>query len=172
MKTTSRHGTVETREGLTVIRFQRRLAHPVERVWQALTDPQELEAWLAAAEVDLREGGTVRLRWLNTDSEGNKAQMTATITRLDPPHLIEYDGDIHGTLRWELRPEGSGSVLTFSSTLPALEGEMGHMVPSGWHIHLDFLEEALDGGSVDWPNWPRERWERVDDDYAKRLSTA
>ena len=40
MTTTSRHGTVETREGLTVIRFQRRLAHPVERVWQALTDPQ------------------------------------------------------------------------------------------------------------------------------------
>jgi len=36
----------------------------------------------------------------------------------------------------------------------------------GWHIHLDFLDEALDGQAVDWPNWPQERWQKHRDRYA------
>ena len=162
-------GTVETSGDTTVIRFERRLAHPVEKVWSALTEPEELERWLAAAELDLREGGDIRLRWLNSDEQGNQAVLNGVITRLDPPRLIEYEGDIHGTLRWELRADDGGCLLTFASTLSGLEGDMNHMVPAGWHIHLDFLEDALEGGSVDWPNWPVERWERYDAHYAEQL---
>jgi hypothetical protein len=32
-------------------------------------------------------------------------------------------------------------------------------VLAGWHIHLDFLKDALDGRPVDWPNWPRDRFD-------------
>ena len=32
-------GTLETRDGRHVLRYERRLAHPVERVWAALTQP-------------------------------------------------------------------------------------------------------------------------------------
>jgi Activator of Hsp90 ATPase homolog 1-like protein len=39
-------GTVEKDpDGSTTIGFDRRLRHPVERVWQALTDPDELRRW-------------------------------------------------------------------------------------------------------------------------------
>jgi hypothetical protein len=41
----------------------------------------ELHTWLADAEIDLRVGGRVVLRWLNTDAAGNHAVMTATITK-------------------------------------------------------------------------------------------
>ena len=57
-------GTMERRGDRRVIRFERRLAHPVERVWRALTDPNEIAAWLAVAEpLELEQGGRVVLTW-------------------------------------------------------------------------------------------------------------
>src|SRR5436853_345373 len=83
----------------------RHLAHPIERVWAALTEPDQLLAWWGDADVDLVEGGRFTMRWLNADDQGNSPVMHATITRLDPPRLLETSGDIHGVLRWELRPD-------------------------------------------------------------------
>ena len=113
-------GVLETADGEhAVLRFRRTIAHPVERVWAALTDPAELAWWWGQAEVNLVEGGKFVLRWLNADDCGNRAEMHATITRLDPPRLLETTGDLHGVLRWELRPAegGSATLLSFSSTL-------------------------------------------------------
>src|SRR4051812_45718337 len=107
--TTFSDGTHETLDdGPHRVRFERRLNHPIDRVWAALTDPDQIEAWLARAELDLREGGRVHLEWLNTDEEGRRyegADATGTVARLDPPRLVEYDTDGHGTLTWELEPD-------------------------------------------------------------------
>jgi hypothetical protein len=37
---------------------------------------------------------------------------------------------------------------------------------SGWHSHLDLLEEALDGGA---PEFSREAWKEIDSRYAERM---
>jgi uncharacterized protein YndB with AHSA1/START domain len=153
--TTQPDGTLETRGGRHVIRFERRLSHPVEEVWSALTEPDELIGWLAQAKLDLVEGGDVELRWQNTNNEGEQTVLHGTITELDPPHVIEYETDLHGVLRWELREAGDGSVLRFSSSLPAPNDEVASFL-AGWHIHLDHLEDALAGGAVDWPRWGEE----------------
>lgn len=51
-------GVLETRDdGKHVVRFERHLAHPIERVWAALTEPDELVGWWGEAEVELVEGG-------------------------------------------------------------------------------------------------------------------
>ena len=51
-------GVLEAADGEhAVLRFRRRIAYPVERVWKALTDPAELIGWWGQAEVDLVEGG-------------------------------------------------------------------------------------------------------------------
>ena len=108
--------------GRVVLRFRRKIAHPPERVWAALTEPAELIGWWGAAEVDLAEGGRFVLRWLNADDSGNRAEMHATITRLDPPRLLETTGDLHGVLRWELQPDGQGRCwrsLAPSACLPS-----------------------------------------------------
>ena len=110
-------GTLERRGGKQVMRLERRLAHPVERVWRALTEPDELAAWLALAELELVEGGRVVLTWQNTDEEGNTAVARGTVSALDPPRLLELDTYIHGTLRWELEPIGDTTSLT---SLPSL----------------------------------------------------
>jgi uncharacterized protein YndB with AHSA1/START domain len=169
--TTQPEGTLETGDGRDVVRFERHLEHPIEKVWRALTEPDELIAWLGEAELDLVEGGQIVLRWQNTDGQGNRAILHGTITELDPPHVIEYDSDIHGVLRWELRKAGDGCVLTFSSRL-SLPEDYRTKVLAGWHLHLDFLEEALSGGAVDWSRWDDEhlpRWEVHHDRYTAAL---
>jgi uncharacterized protein YndB with AHSA1/START domain len=161
-------GTLERHDDHQVIRFERRLSHPVERVWRALTDPDEIAAWLALAELDLAEGGDVVLTWQNTDTEGNTAVARGTVSALDPPRLIEFDTDIHGRLRWELEPDGRGTTLTFTAEVE-LPAEHELEVLAGWHIHLDHLEHVLDGGMIDWPNWGRDHmpaWERIRERYA------
>ena len=166
---TSHDGTFETLDdGRRRIRFERHLRHPIERVWRALTDPREIEAWLARAEVDLRPEGRVHLEWLNTDEHGKRyegAELTAAITRLEPPRLIEYEGEGHGRLTWELEPVAGETVLTFTCVVE-LTDEQTRENRSGWHIHLDFLEDWLDDDTrVDWPRWPRERWQAINDRY-------
>ena len=162
-------GVLEKRDGKDVLRFERHLAHPIERVWAALTEPDELVNWWGEAEVDLSEGGRYTMRWLNTNEHGNGIVMHATITRLKPPNLLETRGDVHGVLRWELHPDGNGTVLAFSSTLDLPE-EYRTMVLAGWHYHLDALAETLEGCPVDIANLPNARWERVHERYAARLA--
>ena len=160
----------KTDDGRDLIRFERRLAHPVESVWAALTEPDELIRWWGEAEVEPVEGGRYTLRWLNTDEEGNTTTLNAVITKLDPQRLLELTGDWGGettVLRWELRPEADGTLLTFENVLDLPEG-FGTKTAAGWHWHLDALVEALDGRSADLATNPG--WERLHEQYAAKYS--
>lgn len=161
-------GSVEQVGGKYVLRFERRLNHPVEKVWATLTEPEQLEKWLAEADLDLIEGGSIELRWQNTDEHGNSAVARGEITRLEPPRLLEYDTDIHGLLRWELRDDGDGCILTFTSTVEAPEDRLPDLL-AGWHSHLDFLANTLEGYRVDWSNWPVDHWAEQRDRYTQSL---
>lgn len=179
----ARLGTVEEVGGKHVLRYERRLNHPVERVWTALTHPDELAGWLAAAEeLELTEGGRIALRWLNVPedwsewekqgvetSDGTAEVVRGTITRLDPPRLIEYDTDLMGRMRWELRADGGACVLTFTNTAELPDGHPPEQTLAGWHIHLDHLAEALEGRPVEWSTWTEDymgEWAAIRDRYA------
>ena len=178
-------GVLIERGGTYELRFQRRFRHPVERVWAALTEPEQLKTWLAEAEIDLRKGGSVMLRWQNAEAaeevrkeagiedEDNPSVLHGTITELDSPRLLEWEGDIHGTLRWELRPDGDGTILTFTSTMEELEERYKTMNLAGWHIHFDLLERALEGKpfdwKTDWEKWGRRRWDQHHQRYLAAL---
>jgi uncharacterized protein YndB with AHSA1/START domain len=161
-------GTLETRDGRHVLRYERRLAHPVERVWAAITDPSELRGWLADADLDLVPGGRVTLRWLNTDDEGNAAVATGTVSAIEAPRLLELDVEPHGVLRFELADDGDGATaLTLTVSVPAPNDGI-ELARAGWHIHLEHLADALDGRPVDWPAWGAEhrpRWQQIHDAY-------
>ncbi len=162
-------GTVETRDGLHVLRFERELAYPIERVWAALTEPDELIGWLGSVDIDPVVGGAVELRWLNTDEEGNSAVLHGTITVFEAPTLLEIDSDIHGVLRWKLTSEGTGCLLIFTSTIPAPNEHLALLL-AGWHSHLDFLADALAGRPVDWDHWPLDHWKVLHERYVAALS--
>ena len=171
-------GTIERTGERHVLRYERRLEQPVERVWAALTEPGEMRGWLAAAEeLDLREGGTITLRWLNIPDDTQEwaekgveipedHDISAPVrgTQLDPPRLIEYDTDQMGVMRWELRDEGGACALTFTNTIELPDGSPPEQTLAGWHIHLDHLEDVLAGQEIDWANWTEKympRWEGI-----------
>jgi hypothetical protein len=97
---------------------------------------------------------------------------TGTVTVLEPRRVLELDTDSFGVLRWELREELPGSVLTFTNALPAhFEDEMAPQTLAGWHSHLDLLAEALDGHPMlDWSKQSLDEWARLRDRYAQELA--
>ena len=151
-------GTVEKEpDGSTTIRFDRRLRHPIERVWQALTDPDELRRWWGDTKLELVEGGPFQLRWRNTDENGDVATLDGTITSIDPPRRLEISADWGSTaagqpgtrthLTWELEPDGDHTLLHFTNKVAAPDQDVP--IAAGWHLHLDALATTLAGDEVD-----------------------
>ena len=159
-------GTVEDHGDHVVLRYRRRLMHPVERVWAALTDPAELLGWWGRVDAPrLAAGEPYTITWLN-EEDGRGAVMAATITAIDPPRLLEIEGEPHGTLRFELRPDGDATELLLQCTSP-VPPEHRTSVQAGWHFHLDALATALDDGSTDLVH-PEALWAPIHERYEAR----
>jgi uncharacterized protein YndB with AHSA1/START domain len=163
-------GTLEQVGERDVLRFERRLSHPVERVWRAITEPDEIVQWLGEAKLEPVEGGEAVLRWLNTPEQH---EARGTVTAIDPPRVLELDTDTDGILRWELHEDGAACRLVFTASYPEKNAETRVGLLSGWHIHLDHLADALDGRAQDWSRWMDEqkpRWQEHHDRYAARVA--
>jgi len=148
------------RIGPRTLRFERRLAHPPERVWRALTDPAELAIWLvAAAELEPRLDGAVTLRW------AGDAAATGRIVVWQPPEELAYtwdEGEGESLVRFSLTADGDGTrVVLTHERIDSLSG-----FGAGWHAHLDMLEGLLDGRPVDW----QERWDELRPRYEEVMS--
>lgn len=156
-------------DGRPVLRFERHLAHSVERVWRALTEPEELLRWFGRAEVELVDAGPYVIRMPKDDhNDDASSAIIGTITRIEPPTLLEYNTK-DGLVTWALRPEGDGCVLELTQTNPA-GLRMDDRVLVGWHWHVDTLTEALDGGAVDWESErPRAEMTRLYLHYRSKL---
>jgi len=138
------------RDGETVtIVFHRRYRKPVEKVWAALTVPERLTDWFAEAKLDrLEVGGTFELYFT-----GAEYRSLATITEVDPPRVIawtwsEVDGSKPSHVRFELQPDGEGCLLTLTHS--GLKPEEAIGVDSGWHAHLEAVEDAAEGVFTPW----------------------
>jgi uncharacterized protein YndB with AHSA1/START domain len=181
-------GTAGERDGRRALRFERVLDHPVDRVWSALTEPDQLKGWLAVAEeLDLIEGGKVVLRWQTTGKREEwesygvilpddvdpevEDHVHGTVTAVNPPTLLEFDTDRFGILRWELQDRGTGCALTFINVVAdELGDEMTPQVLAGWHSHFDTLADALAGRPrLDWSEWSLDDWAQIRDRYAEAL---
>ena len=167
-------------DGRDLIRFERRIAHPIESVWAAITQPEELIKWWGNATVDLTAGGEFTLRWLNEGDEGEASALRARIAELEEPRLLELvgtwgaerpDGSVFEqsdtVLRFELEAAGTDTILSFENTLMFGEEKFRTMVPAGWHFHLDALARALDGRSTDLVD-VGEQWEPLHEAYVAR----
>lgn len=138
-------GSVRSRDdGSVEIRFTRFLAHSPERVWSALTDPQEMRHWFTEARVEGREGGLVELDF------GAEGRAEGRVMAFDPPNLLEHtwvEEGVESRVRWELHAveEGTLLLLTHSGLPPGSGTEYG----AGWHDFLDLLPPHLGGESLE-----------------------
>ena len=86
-----------------VVRLERRLDHPIERVWRAVTEPAELARWFVA-----------EANWKPELGETFEAAgSTGRITAYDPPRHFAWDWDIQ-SFSFELEPDGDGTRLVFT----------------------------------------------------------
>jgi uncharacterized protein YndB with AHSA1/START domain len=162
-------------DGRVQLTFVRTYPYPVARVWRALTDPAETEKWWAQSRGSLRAGSSFDLKWLNAKDEGQGTEMdwwNGKVLACEPPSLFEIGNAMHGTIRMELSSTAVGDVhdgtrLVFTNVVSAPE-EMVLRSLAGWHVHLDHLQEALEGKSIEWPRWWEDlypSWEQIHASY-------
>jgi uncharacterized protein YndB with AHSA1/START domain len=129
------------------------IAHPLAKVWAALTTAEGLGTWFGnAATIDLRPGGAGQMTWTG----GEKASMR--IERVEEPTVFGLtwgnnglpDDDPRRTyVEFTLAPTGSGTRLTVvESGFAQLPEDSYHKAfdgnIEGWASELGELVEYLD----------------------------
>jgi len=122
------------------LRLERRLRHPVERVWRAIADPDELAHWFPA-------------------------DASMEVVERDEPHRLvaSWFGD---ELRFELRPEGAGCRLVFTHAFD--DRDTAARTAAGWdrcfaRLEALFAEQPMDEATS------LELWPDVHERYAERF---
>lgn len=140
---------VTVMESTGTLRLERRLAHPPERVWAAITEPEQVREWMRAkrATIEPRRGGTIDI--------DSVIHITGRILVWDPPRVLEHefriqpgprlpDGE-NAVLRYDLEPDGDGSLVT--RTFTRLSPESARLFANGQRIILDLLARYLDAAA-------------------------
>ena len=152
---TSPAGTVAFDGDYATIRFSRRIGHPPEDVWSALTDPKQLQSWyMTRATIVGGRSGSIEF-W----SGPSQFHVTGRILSWDPPRLFEHEWKVEprpelpsgedSVARWELAREGHETLLTF--TFQRLTRRTATGFAPGVHAFLDRLEALLQGERL--PEW-------------------
>ncbi|MFJ2828104.1 SRPBCC family protein [Streptomyces sp. NPDC087263] len=126
-------------DGRPAVRFRRTYDHPVDRVWQFVTDPDELAHWFPSrAEIDLHPGGTITF-----SGDPNMPGSTGRVIAVDSPrHLsFEWGGDeLHFGL------EALDEKRTRFTLTDVLEAEnTAARNAAGWEVCLGALDAQARG---------------------------
>ena len=129
-----------TLEDGPTLRFERRYPHSVDRVWRAITDPDELRHWFPPGEeLEVRES--------------------------DPPRVLA--GTWFGEqLRFELTADGDGCVLVFTHAFSGRERAARDA--AGWDRCFARFEALLDGSPMSEAD-SLAAWPEVHERYAERF---
>ncbi|MFF8423573.1 MULTISPECIES: SRPBCC family protein [unclassified Streptomyces] len=133
-------------DGRPAVRFSRTYDHPVDRVWQFVTDPDELAQWFPSrAEMDLRPGGAIRF-----SGDPNLPESTGKVLAVDPPrHLsFEWGGD---ELHIDLEAAGEGRTR-FTLTDVLVAENTAARNGAGWEVCLAALDAKASGTRLEGPH--------------------
>ncbi len=117
------------------------LAHPPGKVWAALTTAEGLGTWFGdEATIDLRPGGTARMRW----AHGFTVDMQ--VERVEEPTVFGFTWQIFGL------PEDDPRRTYVEFTLePADAGTRLRVVETGFaQLPEDVYRKAYDGNTQGW----------------------
>jgi uncharacterized protein YndB with AHSA1/START domain len=145
----------------------RDLSHPPAKVWEALTDPEQLRAW-APFDAD-RNLGAVGSAKLTTVGAPTPLVTETRVKRADATKVLEFNWGGQD-IRWELEPRGDGTRLTLWHNIDRRFISMG---AAGWHICFDVLERQLAGQPIGRMVGPDAMkfggWQRLNAEYAEQF---
>jgi uncharacterized protein YndB with AHSA1/START domain len=149
-------------DGRWTLRFERRLAHPVDKVWRCLAEPEHRDAWFPQRIVgDLVVGGDLQfVDDPNLPDEGLRGRCLA----IEPPNLLELEWG-HDRVRIELSADGEGTQMVFLDTTD--DRAHAARTAAGWHQCLDVLQAELDGTAA--PEMDAARWDALHGRYLAAL---
>ena len=134
------YGSVEEiGDGRWRLRFTRDLAHPVERVWRAITEPEHLAAWFPTT-IDGERAPGAKLGF--TFPNDMAPPFEGEVIAYQPPRLFEFRWG-PDVIRLEVQPSERGTLLTLLDTLD--ERGKAARDAAGWHVCLDALSAELAG---------------------------
>ncbi|WP_127588323.1 SRPBCC family protein [Paenibacillus koleovorans] len=154
--------------GEWVLVLKRTLNHPIEDVWAALTEAQQLPAWGPfASDRDLLSTGPVTLSHVNYEKEDAVRQ--GEVIAVEPPHLLlfQWGPDL---LRWELSSTGNQTILVLQHRFR--ESGMSPSFAAGWTLCLKGLTGILEGKpmpSMAGSNAMLYGWKELHDEFKKRF---
>jgi uncharacterized protein YndB with AHSA1/START domain len=102
--------------------YVRTYPHPIERVWEAVSQGEHLSVWLLpVTRVEQRAGGTATFTWGGPEEDGVE---TYVVSEYDPPRTITFSAEGLPTyMRFALEPDGDEStVLRFTLHWPVPDG--------------------------------------------------
>ncbi len=145
--TDRRLGEISTApDGTLTLRFERRLAHPPEAVWAALTEPAQIAQWFMPGTLEPRAGGRIEL------DSGEGGGTVGEVLVWDPPRRLTYSWAREGGLgarslvSWELQTEGTaGDETSLVLEHSGVDRDTGYDYGAGWHDFLDRLPHHLAG---------------------------
>jgi uncharacterized protein YndB with AHSA1/START domain len=133
--------TLTSGDGRSMLSFERRLAHPPERVWRAITDPGELAAWFpGAVTYEPRVGAPMAFDF---GGAHDLHTLPGEVLKWDPPRVFAFVW-IADVLRFELRPDGDGTHLLFTHSFAHEPGKPARDA-AGWEACLARFDALLAG---------------------------
>jgi uncharacterized protein YndB with AHSA1/START domain len=157
------YGTFDTIDDRPALIFERRLAHPIERVWRAVTDPAELAHWFPSR-VSGQVAPGARLTFHFPDDD--MPSLEGEVIELEPPRRFAFTWG-NDTLRIELDTLDDGCMLRLTCLFD--EPERAARDAAGWHVCLDRLEGHLGGAPADAPDSePTPEWREAYEEYQRR----
>src|SRR5690606_37503881 len=126
------------KDGYQVV-CERVFNHPIEKVWNAITNPEELKFWFTDIKLDFRPGGAITFQFRDEEKTASYGEIVA----IEPPNRFAWTWE--GELAvWELAAlyeHTTRLVFTYSK----LTADYAVNAHAGFHDLLDLLEERLDG---------------------------
>ncbi|MFP3900953.1 MAG: SRPBCC family protein [Acidimicrobiia bacterium] len=171
----TQEGTLVTIDGRPALRFERRYSHPLERVWRAISDPDEMARWFPshvegdrAVGADLTFNDEAQRAAASEAGEPTRADgpvFRGAVVTWDPPKVFSFTwgGEL---LRFELLPDRDGTVLLFTHLLS--HQSVAARNAAGWHVCLAALDELLGAAGGDGIDDPM----AVYHDYLRRVGPA
>jgi uncharacterized protein YndB with AHSA1/START domain len=158
------NGFIAVEGNHATLTFKRRLQHPIEAVWAAITDPEQRAEWFGITMIDGRAGGTIETIVEGPPVPSAQRTVSGRILVWDPPRVFEHEWNQllveKSVVRYELVAEGDATILTFTHRGLGLANAKGYI--SGTHAFLDRLDAHLRG--IDLPDW-KQRYAEVQRAY-------
>jgi uncharacterized protein YndB with AHSA1/START domain len=130
------NGTLLSRDGRSILRFERTLKHPPERVWRAITESEALAGWFPGR-IEGEWTVVCTLRFIEAEHETH-----GEVTQVDPPRRLSYTWN-DSVLSFELRPDPAGCLLIFMQIFD--DRPFAASYATGWQACLDALDDGLLG---------------------------